>query len=297
MSSIDHSVSEILNMLESALPLIEDSAISLRGCRDRYDLDTERLAGIEERLELIKKLEKKYGEGIETVLGYRDNAEKELKDLELTDERLDSIDAELRIKEETLLGAALSLSERREKVARKIEDLVKNELNELAFSNAEFLVDIKQGEIAPHGLDRVEFLFSANPGEPPRPLAKIASGGELSRVMLALKNILADVDSIPVLIFDEVDAGIGGKTAESVGKKLKIISDKHQVLCTTHLPQIASRGDFHLKVEKGQRGERAHVEVKELAGRDRLDEIARMLSGKMTEVSLKHAWELIESAR
>jgi DNA repair protein RecN (Recombination protein N) len=297
MSSIDHSVSETLNMLESALPLIEDSAISLRGCRDRYDLDPERLAGVEERLELIKKLEKKYGEGIETVLRYRDNAEKELKDLELTDERLDSIDADLRIKEETLLGAARSLSGRREKVARKIEDLMKKELNELAFSNPEFLVDIKQAEIAPHGLDRVEFLFSANPGEPPRPLAKIASGGELSRVMLALKNILADVDSIPVLIFDEVDAGIGGKTAESVGKKLKVISDKHQVLCTTHLPQIASRGDFHLKVEKGQRGQRAYVEVKELAGRDRLDEIARMLSGKMTEVSLKHARELLESAQ
>jgi DNA repair protein RecN (Recombination protein N) len=114
--------------------------------------------------------------------------------------------------------------------------------------------------------------------------------------MLALKSILADFDSISVLIFDEVDAGIGGKTAESVGKKLKALSNKHQVLCTTHLPQIASQGDFHLKTEKGQRDERVYVEVKELSGRARLNEIARMLSGKITEVSLRHAKELIETA-
>lgn len=296
ISSIDHSVSDILNMLESALPAIEDAAISIRGYKDKYDFEPEKLSEIEERLELIKKLEKKYGEGIETVLRYRDNAEKELKGLEFTDERLDSIEAELKVKEETLLSAALSLTGKRKKIAKKIEELVKNELRELAFSKAEFEIDIKQEAISPHGLDKVEFLFSANPGEPPRPLAKIASGGELSRVMLALKSILADFDSIPVLIFDEVDAGIGGKTAEGVGKKLKAISNKHQVLCTTHLPQIASMGDFHLKIEKGQRDGRVYVEVKELKGRERQNEIARMLSGKITEVSLKHAKELIESA-
>lgn len=296
MSSIDHSASDILNMLESALPAIEDAAISLRGYKDRYDFEPEKLAEIEERLELIKKLEKKYGEGIETVFRYRIEAEKELKGLEFTDERLDSIEAELKVKEDMLLSAALSLTGKRKKIAKKIEELVKNELRELAFSKADFEIDIKQEAISPYGLDKVEFLFSANPGEPPKPLVKTASGGELSRVMLALKSILADFDSIPVLIFDEVDAGIGGKTAEGVGKKLKAISNKHQVLCTTHLPQIASMGDFHLKIEKGQRDGRVYVEVKELKDRERLDEIARMLSGKITEVSLKHAKELIESA-
>ena len=296
MSSIDHSASDILNMLESALPAIEDAAISLRGYKDRYDFEPEKLAEIEERLELIKKLEKKYGEGIETVFRYRIEAEKELKGLEFTDERLDSIEAELKVKEDMLLSAALSLTGKRKKIAKKIEELVKNELRELAFSKADFEIDIKQEAISPYGLDKVEFLFSANPGEPPKPLVKTASGGELSRVMLALKSILADFDSIPVLIFDEVDAGIGGKTAEGVGKKLKAISNKHQVLCTTHLPQIASMGDFHLKIEKGQRDGRVYVEVRELKGRERLDEIARMLSGKITEVSLKHAKELIESA-
>lgn len=297
MASIDQSVSDILNMLESALPLIEDAAISLREYKDKYDIEPERLAEIEERLELIKKLERKYGEGIETILKYRDGAEKELKELEFTDERLESLEAEIRTKEEMLLSAAHTLSEKRKKVAKKIEEFVKNELKELAFGYPDFIIDIKEDVITSHGIDRVEFLFSANPGEPPKPLIKIASGGELSRVMLALKTILADVDDIPILIFDEVDAGIGGRTAESVGKKLKAISNKHQVLCTTHLPQIASMGDFHLRIEKSEIDERVYVEVKELSGRERLDEIARMLSGKITEVSLKHARELVESGK
>jgi DNA repair protein RecN (Recombination protein N) len=296
MSSLDQNLSETLNLLESALPSIEDAAISLRGLKDKYDLEPENLAEIEERIELIKRLERKYGEGIETIMKYRDEAEEELKGLELTDERLDSLEAELREKEDMLLNTALSLSEKRKKVAHMIEELVKKELKELAFSNAEFRIDMRQESITSTGFDRVEFMFSANPGEPPKPLIKIASGGELSRVMLALKSILADVDNLPVLIFDEVDAGIGGRTAESVGKKLKKISNKHQVLCTTHLPQIASLGDFHLQINKKQRDGRVYVEVKELVGKERQDEIARMLSGKITDTSLKHAKELLRSA-
>ena len=297
MSSLDQSLSETLNLLESAIPSIEDAAISLRGLKDKYDLEPERLAEIEERIELIKRLERKYGEGIETILSYRDEAEEELKGLELTDERLDSLEAELKEKEDILLNAAFSLSEKRKKVAHMIEELVKKELKELAFSNAEFRIDMRQESITSTGLDRVEFMFSANPGEPPKPLIKIASGGELSRVMLALKTILADVDNLPVLIFDEVDAGIGGRTAESVGKKLKKISNKHQALCTTHLPQIASLGDFHLQINKRQRDGRVYVEVKELTGKERQDEIARMLSGKITDTSLKHAKELLGSMK
>jgi len=297
MSSLDQSLSETLNLLESALSFIEDSAISLRGLKDKYDLEPEKLAEIGERIELIKRLERKYGEGVETILRYRDEAERELKGLELSDERLDSLEAELKEKEDMLFKTALSLSEKRRKVAKMIEELVKKELKELAFSNAEFRVDIRQESLTSHGLDRVEFMFSANPGEPPKPLTKIASGGELSRVMLALKSILADVDNLPILIFDEVDAGIGGRTAESVGKKLKKISHKHQVLCTTHLPQIASFGDFHLTINKRQRDGRVYVEVKELTGKERQDEVARMLSGKITDASLKHARELLGSIK
>lgn len=294
MSSIDNSASDTLNMLESARPLIEDAAVALRGFRDKYDLEPERIAEVEDRLELIKKLERKYGEGFESIIKYRTGAEEELNKLELADERLDAIEEELKAEEDMLINYAHALSERRKSIAGKLEELIKNELRDLAFSNIDFRIDIKKDLLTSHGMDKVEFLFSANPGEPPKPLVKIASGGELSRVMLALKSILADFDRRPVLIFDEVDAGIGGKTAVSVGKKLKALSDTHQVLCTTHLPQIASMGDFHLKIEKGQKDEKTHVAVKELEGKDRLNEIARMLGGNVTEVSLKHAKELLE---
>jgi DNA repair protein RecN (Recombination protein N) len=295
ISSIDHSVSGILEMLESARPYIEDAAVSLRGFKDKYEVEPEKLNEIEDRLELIRKLEKKYGEGAENIIGYRDGAENELRELELADERADLVEAELKRKDEGLINAAALLSAKRKAAAGKLEALVGGELRELAFGNAEFVIIVQREAISPHGIDRVEFLFSANPGEPPKPLAKIASGGELSRVMLALKSILADFDSIPVVIFDEVDAGIGGKTAKSVGIKLKAIAGRRQVLCTTHLPQIASMADFHIKTEKTQKEEKVSVEVKELSGSERLHEIARMLSGKITDVSLKHAKELIES--
>jgi DNA repair protein RecN (Recombination protein N) len=296
MSLLDPRLSETLNLLESSLPLIEDAAISLRDFKNKYDLEPERLAEIEDRIELIKSLERKYGEGEESIMRHRDEAEKELKRIELTDERLNSIEAGLSGKEDMLFKTALALSEKRKNAAKIIEELVRKEMKELAFIDAEFRIDIKPESITSVGFDRVEFLFSANPGEPPKPLTKIASGGELSRVMLALKNILADVDNLPVLIFDEVDAGIGGRTAESVGKKLKKISNRHQVLCTTHLPQIASLGDFHLRITKRHRNGKVYVEVKELTGRERQDEIARMLSGKITDASLKHAKELLGSA-
>jgi DNA repair protein RecN (Recombination protein N) len=276
--------------------LLEDASISLRDLKNKYDLEPERLSEIEERIELIKSLERKYGEGEKAIMKYRDAAENELKRLDLTDERLHSLETDLNKKQDMLSQAALSLSEKRKHVAKLIEELVKKELKELAFTDAEFRIDIKQESMTSTGFDRVEFLFSANPGEPPKPLIKIASGGELSRVMLALKSILADVDNMPVLIFDEVDAGIGGRTAESVGKKLKKISNKHQVLCTTHLPQIASLGDFHLQITKRQRNGKVYVEVKEISGRERQDEIARMLSGKVTDASLKHAQELLRNA-
>ncbi len=294
MASIDHTVSDIISILESARPLVEDASVSLRNYRDRYDLDPATLTEVEDRLELIRRLEKKYGDTVERIVQYGNEAGSELEGLELADERLDTVEAGLKAKEGMLLDAAAALSRKRKTIAKRMEGLIEKELKELAFANAAFVIDIKQEVVSASGFDKVEFLFSANPGEPPKPLAKVASGGELSRVMLALKSILAGFDRVPVMVFDEVDAGIGGKTAESVGTKLRTIAKSHQVLCTTHLPQIASKGDFHLKTEKGQRQERTFVEIRELAGNERLQEIARMLSGKITEVSLKHAKELLE---
>jgi DNA repair protein RecN (Recombination protein N) len=304
MHAIDSGVEEILEMIESAKPLLEDAAFELRNFRDRYDFEPGRLVIVEDRLELIKKLEKKYGEGIQEVLTYKEKAEEELQGLENSDERLASLEEELVSKETALLEAAKDLSDRRRRTAKNIEGLIKDILKELAIGKADFSIDIVQEtgddgkhRISSHGMDRIEFLFSANPGEPLKPLTRIVSGGELSRVMLALKSILADVDKVPVLIFDEVDAGIGGKTAESVGKKLDTIADRHQLLCITHLPQIARFGDFHLKVEKKEKNKKVSVEIKELTGKERRDEIARMLSGKITDISLKHAGELLERVR
>jgi len=296
MAAIDHQASEVLGILKSVLPLLDDAAVSLRGYKGRYEFEPGSLDDIEERLALIRKLEKKYGEGIETIIRYRDNAEAEMKALEIVEEEIAALENELIMKEAMLSEEAAVLSVKREEAAQRMEKLVSNELKELAFGDAEFLIDMRREAISPRGIDRIEFLFSANVGEPPKPLVKIASGGELSRVMLALKTVFADFDSIPVLIFDEIDSGIGGKTAEIVGRKLKDLSGKHQVLCTTHLPQLASKGDIHLKIEKRQKNERVYVEVKELAASERLNEIARMLSGNVTDISLRHAKELIESA-
>ncbi len=302
--AIDESVGETLKLLESAAPMIEDASFAVRAYKDKCDFEPERLEAVEDRLDTIKKLERKYGEGTEAVLKYRDDSEEELKRIESADERLASTERELAAKQGELLTAARTLSEKRKKAAVKIEDLMSGHLKDLAFASTVFRIDMRQdrlenGEvrIGHGGMDRIEFLFSANPGEPPKSLSKIASGGELSRVMLALKSILADLDSVPVLIFDEVDAGIGGRTAESVGKKLDAISAKRQLLCITHLPQIASHGDVHLRIEKKEKANGVRVEVKEISGRERQDEIARMLSGDVTELSLRHAGELLERVK
>lgn len=300
MTAIDSRLSDVARSVDAALPLIEDASIALRGFRDRYDLDPTRLEFVEERLETLKKLERKYGTGVGALLQYRDDAEEEMKSLESTDDRLAELERQLLEKEAELGKAAALLSAKRTKAARQVERLIEGTLKELAFGSPGFRIEVKQEtgddgkvKVGPHGSDLVEFLFTANPGEPLKPLTKIISGGELSRVMLALKSILADLDSIPVLIFDEVDAGIGGKAAESVGLKLKLLAGSHQVICITHLPQIASFGRQHLKIEKNTVGSRTTVAVQELSGAERTNEIARMLSGSITDISLRHAGELL----
>jgi len=210
------------------------------------------------------------------------------------DENAYIIEKQLKEKEESLFATASLLSEKRKKTAAEIGKAVEKILKDLAFEKAEFKVDVRLSPMSSSGMDSVEFLFSANRGEQPKPLTRVASGGELSRVMLALKTILADVDKIPVLIFDEVDAGIGGRTADSVGIKLKNLARTHQVICITHLPQIASAADFHLMTEKLQKKDGVYVKIKELSEGERKSEIARMLSGKVTDVSLRHAGELLD---
>jgi DNA repair protein RecN (Recombination protein N) len=295
VSRIDQGIAETLALLESALPLVQDAAASLRQYRDRYDVDPRRLDSVEERLELIKRLGRKYGEGIEEIMQHRDEAARELEKLAFSDDRVRELDGLLTGKEKELHERGAHLSARRKEVSGKIAEAVKAVLGELAMEKADFVIEIKPMTLSSTGMDSVEFLFSANRGEPPRPLQRVASGGELSRIMLALKGTLAEVDMIPVLIFDEVDAGIGGRTAESVGRKLKNLAKRHQVLCITHLPQIAAMADRHVMIEKIQRKDGVYVTLKELSRKEREEEIARMLSGKVTDISLRHARELLGS--
>jgi len=290
---IDTGAAEILSLLESAKPLVEDASSSLRSYRDRYDIDPRRRDDLEERLDLIKKLERKYGEGTEGVLRQRDEAEKELQGLVLSDERVKELEETLVREEKRLYEKAARLTEKRMAAAREIEGSAKAVLKELAMEKARFTIAMNETGLSPTGKDSVEFLFSANSGEPPKSLSRTASGGELSRVMLALKETLAGVDRIPVLIFDEVDAGIGGGTAGRVGIRLKNLSGRHQVLCVTHLPQIAALADHHMVIEKVQEKDGVAVSVREAAAKEREEEIARMLSGKVTEISRTHARELL----
>ncbi len=293
-ADIDDELKDVLEMLESVRPLLEEVSISLRRHQERYETDPRRLDTVEERLELITRLERKYGEGIEEILRFRDEAIKELNRLTNYDERLNNLGKEYRQKEELLNKKAGELSEMRKAVSKRIEKEVNEILKELSLEKARLCIDVRPSVQSSTGCDTVEFLFSANVGEHPRSLTKTASGGELSRLMLAMKEVLAHVDNIPVLIFDEIDAGIGGRTAENVALRLKDLSKRHQVLCVTHLPQIAALADHHLVVEKVQKKDGVYVKVKEPTEEERVREIARMLSGKITEASLKHAKELLE---
>jgi len=315
MLNFDPDARELLDIVDSTIPQIEDASMLLRKFKDKYDIDPQRLSELDERLEVIKRLEKKYGEGVDEILKYRDKAEEELKSLEHIDEQQGALEAELNIKDKKLKAVAEELSKKREINAKKMEKIVISELHELGFQKAVFKVDIKKRDtVMASGIDDVEFLFSANPGEPVKPLIKVASGGELSRIMLALKCIEISQESgvksqepkkdknstikthnseLKTLIFDEVDAGIGGITAQHVSRRLKAVSKNYQVLCITHLPQMAALSDNHLMVEKKIESDRAAIFVKPLTANERCNEIARMLSGKITDVSLKHAKELL----
>lgn len=317
MAHFDHSAKELLDIIEAAEPQIKDAALLLRKFKDKYDIDQQKLSELDERLDLVKRLEKKYSEGIDGILNYKEKAKEELKDLMIADEQQEVLEVELNAKDNELKAMASGLSQKRQATAKKMEKMVIAELHELGFQKANFEVTIKKkGTITASGIDDVEFLFGANPGEPAKPLIKVASGGELSRIMLALKCIeiqktenrtqitdrkqslssgFCHLTSEKTLIFDEVDAGVGGVTAQHVGKRLKATSKNYQVLCITHLPQIAALADNHLKVEKDIIKDAVKVKIKQLANNERQEELARMMSGKITDISLKHAGELLSS--
>ena len=310
---IDSALAPWTTAVESALFQAEDVASSLRSYAEKILFDPRRLETIESRLDEINKLKRKYGASVEDILTYKEKIDQEQQGLESVEEKI----SELRNRTANLytrsLASARELSQRRKRIAQELSGRVEVELSTLGMKKVRFGVQIEmespKGLVEPRedpeqtprlnekGMDRVQFLISPNPGEELKPLAKIASGGELSRIMLAMKRIFAEETSVKTLIFDEVDAGIGGGIAEVVGRKLKEISRQHQVFCITHLAQIASLADAHYKVSKGTRGGRAFVEVSFLNERERLEEVARMLGGlKITEKTLDHAREMLKNA-
>ncbi|MBI5740318.1 MAG: DNA repair protein RecN [Nitrospirae bacterium] len=306
ISVIDPRADDAVRSVSDALPLLEDAGYFLRDYKENINNDPQRLEQIQQRLELIKGLERKYGGSVAEILAYMDKAGAELEALERAGASLEESAKELDRLRGGLTEKARELSKKRKAVSKKIESGVLSQLSELSMSGTRFSISLTQetgddtsdGFTATQkGIDCIEFLISPNIGEDLRPLSKIASGGELSRIMLALKSIMARGDNIPVLIFDEIDAGIGGTTAERVGRKLKNLSSTHQVICITHLPQVATYADRHLRIEKKIKKDRTIVEINVIEKDERAAEIARMLGGEISEVSLKHAKEILRKGK
>jgi len=297
IARIDPSTSAWQETLEGALAQVEEVAYHLRTYSESVEYDPERLEQVIQRLELIKRLKRKYGDTIEAVLAYADETEGKLHALEHQSEQREALEAQIAELETQASTLCAELSALRQQGAHQFSERVQAHLRDLAMAQAQFLVSVQPKPMDSTGADAVEFLFSANPGEPPRPLTKIASGGEMSRVMLALKTVLAHASPVPTLVFDEIDAGLGGRTAQSVAEKLGQLAQQFQVLCVTHLPQIASRGNYHLQIEKQVVDSTTRVSVSPLNDEDRIREIARMLAGEPSETALQHARELLLASR
>lgn len=311
MAETDSSLQGRLGYLEETLHGLEELAREVRSYGENLSYDPRRIEEVQERLELIRGLKRKYGGSIPAVLAYQAKAATELESLTSSGERRERLIAEKEKMRRDLGALAEKLSVRRQKAAKKLAAAVKKELADLGMGRVDFSVAVTRRE-APEGVplpdgvtyhyrssgvDEVVFMASTNPGEPARPLHRIASTGELSRFMLALKTALAGVDTVPVLIFDEIDIGVGGRSGEVIGRKLWNLSRHHQVVCVTHLPQIAVFGDAHFSVAKHASGARTTSTITVLEGEDRLNELAVMIAGRtFSEASLSAARELVQAA-
>ena len=313
---VDESLHEVVALLSEGLAQVEEAALFLRKYGERLSPNPERLEEMDTRLTRIAQLKKKYGGSIEAILARQATFEQELEQLESGEEAIGALQQEVAQAAQAAWVWAEELSQERRSVARQLEESIQAELGQLGMQGARFGVQFSQAaeegsESAPgspftrngrrlgeRGCDQVEFYLSANPGEPLLPLVQVASGGELSRLMLALKALSAAAEATPTLIFDEVDAGIGGGVAEVVGRRLKALADQHQVLCITHLPQIAAFADHAYTVTKTVTAGRTISSAKRLTPRERLQELARMLGGvEVTTKARRHAREMLEGAR
>ena len=298
IASIDHTLGGLATALEEAYLQLEDTAISLRDYTTRLESDPAALQMADDRLDQISRLKRKYGSTVDEVLAFKQQIDSELEELRGREHDRQRLEAERDQLMGRLLQTGAELTDRRTTNAVRLKQALESEAHQLAMKGAVIEPALeKLAEPRSTGFERVEFLFSPNPGEPPRPLAKIASGGELSRLMLAFKQVLPEGD-VPTLVFDEVDTGISGATSELVGRKLKNVAMNQQVLCITHLPQVASFADQHLRVEKRVLDGRTTTGISVLNSPERTREIARMLAGeKITDSALKHAAEMLAASK
>lgn len=302
METIDAAVGDWASSVDDAVVPLRELAAQVRHYRDQVEANPARLAEIEQRLDRLQRLTKKYGGSLDAVLVLQESLRAQLEQLDTAETQLQELTRAVEEGRRKLSDVAERLTRKRVDAAKTLTASVTKELGALRMERTRFAVEVSRvaGDepYGQTGQDAVEFVFSANPGEPLKSIAKVASGGELSRVMLALKTILAESDRVPVLIFDEVDAGVGGAVAEVMGARLRDLSRHHQVLCVTHLPQVGSQAHAHYVVEKQVRQKRTVTQVRQLTSKEREEEIARMLAGvTVTKSARAAAAEMIESAR
>jgi DNA repair protein RecN (Recombination protein N) len=310
-AAIDGDLAPYLEGISETIYQMQDLSEGLRSYCDGIEFDSDRLEEIETRLALLTQLKRKYGGSLSAVLQKAAEIDRQLLIIEDVDAKIDSLQTRLQSAQKKMIDLAEALSAKRQKAAKKLCQSVEQELKNLKMAQTQFdiffqrtkaagdtnqYLNINGHLISETGLDQISFMIAPNPGEAIKSLVRIASGGELSRVVLALKAILAKSDSVETVVFDEVDAGIGGSVAEVVGKKLKSLAQHHQIICITHLPQIAKFADYHFKIEKIVSDGRTRTQIIPLADKERITEIARMLGGvEITQATLEHARELLAS--
>lgn len=308
IAPLDRRIEKIRENLKEVGYQFEDIVNEIVKYKDEIDLDSQKLKEVEGRLNLINSLKSKYGSTIEEILVYRQKIYQELEAIDCNEDKLEKLKEEINSLEDRISTISRNLSFNRIKIAGDLQKMVVRELEDLNMKRCQFEVSInsyqddngieidgKKYKIGPKGIDDIEFMISPNVGERLRPLARIVSGGEVSRIMLALKSILSEVDQVPTLIFDEIDNGVGARLGEVIAQKLKVLSKKRQVICVTHLPQIACRAGRHFYIEKYILNNQTGIRLKEMEGKERVKEIARMLDGsQMSEITIQHAQKMLD---
>lgn len=311
LQEIDERFANVKKDCETALLAVDELAKFFQDYNSNIEFNPARLEEIQNRLSLLSGLKKKYGQTIEEVLAFRDKIQNDLSSIENLDEQIASLREAIDAQVDQFSKACYELSRKRKEVALRLEKIVPEVLSVLGMMRSRFKVSFQYQEdpsgvvhlkgkrysATANGMDFAVFYISLNPGEDLKPLAKVASGGEISRIMLALKSIAAKQGQIPILVFDEIDIGISGRVAQAVGRRLKEISEFHQIICITHLPQIASMGDHHFSVEKSEVSGRTETRIRKLGSEERMQALASLLAGeKVSETHLKSARELLEDS-